>query len=401
MSPGRTESGGHPDYDFETLDIGWLMSKHGRKWHHVSPRLAAWVADMDFRPAPSILEHLAAMIDGGDLGYPERHTPAGGSRTVPVFCERMAGLYGWHIEPDHVREWNDVVQSIQAVLHAATRPGDRIVVHTPGYPPFFDSIDQAGCTMLAVPARIEKGTVLFDHDALDRELTLGGPNTARVIILCNPHNPTGHVFRRAELERIVDIAVRHDLLIISDEIHSDIVFPGARHIPIATVPGAAERTVTLNSASKSFNLAGLRYSVSHCSVPWVNERMSSLPDHIYGATNIMGAEAAHAAWTVGGDWFSAVLAHLARMRKLTLELVAEHLPGVGVHRPDATYLAWLDCSETPIADDPLAAFRGAGVEVSPGTSFGPGGEGHVRLNFATSSTVLRRIIGSMGAALSR
>lgn len=388
-------------YDFETLDLGWLASKQGRKWHHAAPRLAAWVADMDFRPAPSIVDHLESILAAGDLGYPERHTSLGGSRTVQTFCDRMKSLHGWHIQPDDVREWNDVVQSIQAILHGVTRPGDKVVVHTPGYPPFFDSIQQAECELLAVPAHIGSDGVFFDHEALDADLAHNNGQPARVVILCNPHNPTGHVFTRTELEHIVEIASRHDLLIISDEIHSDIVFAGSRHIPIATIPGADERTVTVTSASKSFNLAGLRYSVSHCAVPWVNERIAALPDHIYGATNVMGAEAAHAAWTGASDWFQAVLAHLQAMRDLTVSLVGERLPGVGVHRPEATYLAWLDCSETPIADDPLGAFRDVGVEVSPGTSFGPGGLGHVRLNFATSSEMLERIIARMGSALSR
>lgn len=356
---------------------------------------------MDFRPAPEVVESLVALAGGGDLGYPDIDTPAGVSPTVPVFCDRMARLHDWHIEPAHVREWNDVVQSIQAVLHAATRPGDRVVVHTPGYPPFFDSISRSRCTMLPVPARIKNGSVIFDHDALDDELSRDASGSTRVIILCNPHNPTGHVFDRAELERIVGIADRHDLLIISDEIHADIVYPGSRHVPIAALPGAAERTITLTAASKSFNVAGLRYSVSHCAVPWLNERLSALPDHIYGATNIMGAEAARAAWTDGAAWFAALLSHLERMRDLTIELVGEHLPDVTMHRPRATYLAWLDCSRTPIAHEPVAAFREVGVEVSPGTSFGPGGEGHVRLNFATSSTMLRRIVSAMGAAVSR
>jgi cystathionine beta-lyase len=266
----------------------------------------------------------------------------------------------------------------------------------PAYPPFFDAIEQTGCRPVAAPARIDGDTVVFDHDELERTVAREG---AKVMILCNPQNPTGHVFTGDELVRLAEIAVRHDLLVISDEIHADIVFDGRRHIPFATVPGAADRTVTVTSASKSFNLAGLRYAVTHCGAGWVEERFDALPHHLFGATNIFGAEAAWAAWTLGAPWFGAVRAHLEEMRDSAVELVRERLPGVAVHRPDATYLAWLDCTHTPVATDPHAAFAAAGVETSAGTGFGPGGEGHVRLNFATSPAVLTRIIDTMATAL--
>ena len=155
----------------------------------------------------------------------------------------------------------------------------------------------------------------------------------------------------------------------------------------------------MTSASKTFNLAGLRYAVTHCGVDRVEEGFAALPHHLFGATNIFGAEAAWAAWTMGAPWLEDVRAHLTRMRDLTLDLVASRLPGVTVHRPDATYLAWLDCSRTAIATDPGEAFRAAGVETSPGTGFGPGGEGHVRLNFATSSALLDEIVSTMAGAL--
>ena len=386
--------GGTP-FDFESVTEEWLRAKPGRKWHHASPRLAAWVADMDFRPAPDVIEHLRSVLDSGDLGYLER-SESGRTRTVDAFVERMADLYSWSIERDDVREWNDVVQSIQAHLHAICSPGDRVVFHTPAYPPFFHALEETGCELLAVPAEFDGDDVGFDHDRLDEELSR---KPARVLLLCNPQNPTGRVFTRTELEHLVDIAVRHDLVIISDEIHSDIVFDGRVHVPIATLPGAASRTVTLNSASKSFNIAGLHYSVSHCAIPWVEERLAALPDHLYGATNLMGAEGAWAAWTMGRDWFDAVRDHLERMRDLTVGLVRSRLPGVRVHLPQATYLAWLDCTGTRISADPYAAFQEVGVEVSNGVPFGPGGEGHVRLNYATSSSMIERIVDAMSRAL--
>lgn len=387
--------GGSEGHDFETLDPAWLRSKTGNKWRKHAPALPAWVADMDFRPAPAITSHLTGLLDGGDLGYPRRDDN-NRMRAVEAFAAHMARRHQWSIDTDRVREWNDVVQAVQAILHVATQPGDGVVVHTPAYPPFFSAIEQTGCRLVPVPARIADGRVSFDHDELDARLER---EPARVLILCNPQNPTGHVFGTDELARILEIAARHDLLIVSDEIHADLVFDRRTHVPIASLAGAEGRTVTVTSASKSFNLAGLRYAVSVCDAPHVAGRWSLLPDHLFGATNIMGAEAAWAAWMHAGEWLDAVVAHLARMRDLTLHLVGEHLPGVTVHRPDATYLAWLDCRATPVSENPHAAFRASGVETSDGGTFGPGGVGHVRLNYATSSATLGQIVATMGSAL--
>lgn len=392
---GNNRGMGNAAFDFESLSEEWLRAKPGRKWHHASPRLAAWVADMDFRPAPAVIDHLRSMLDGGDIGYPERGE-TGRMRSVDAFVGRMRERYSWSIEAADVREWNDVVQSIQAYLSVICSPGDRVVFHTPAYPPFFHAVEETGCELHAVPALIDGDDVRFDHERLDAELS---KRPAKVLLLCNPQNPTGRVFTRAELEHLVDIADRHDLVIISDEIHSDILFDGRVHVPIATLPGAAGRTVTLNSASKSFNIAGLHYSVSHCGVPWVEERLAAMPDHLLGAANIMGAEGAWAAWTRGDEWFDAVRAHLEKMRGVTVDLVRSRLPGVRIHAPQATYLAWLDCTATPIAADPYFAFQSAGVEVNDGTNFGPEGAGHVRLNFATSTAMMQRIIDSMSHAL--
>lgn len=384
-------------FGFESLDFDWLRAKPGQKWRTVSPLLAAWVADMDFAPAPVILDHLRSVLDSGDLGYPVRDEKRR-MRSIDAFGTWMASRHGWSIDTDRVREWNDVVQAIQAVLHVATSPGDGVIVHTPAYPPFFEAIEQTQCRLVSVPAVVDGDTVVFDHDELDRRLAA---EPAKVLLLCNPQNPTGRVFTHVELSHLVALADRHDLLIISDEIHADLVFNDHVHVPIASMPGAAGRTVTITSASKSFNLAGLRYAVSLCGADWVEERLASLPDHLFGATNIMGAEAAWAAWTNGSEWLDAARAHLEHMRDTTIDLVRNELPGIGVHRPEATYLAWLDCSALACADDPREVFRAAGVEVSPGTSFGPGGEGHIRLNFATSSHMMETIVRSMAGALVR
>ncbi len=399
--------------DLGRLDDAWLRAKPGRKWRQhaaASPpdaphgHLAAWVADMDHPPADEILDALRAVIDGGDLGYPTWSTGEGGSPAADAWVAWVARRHGWAPPRAEVREWSDIVQAIQTVLHLCTRPGDRVAVHVPAYPPFFAAIRATGCELLPLPAHLgSDARWAWDHEALDEALAR---TPARVLLLCNPHNPTGRCMTRGELAALLDVAERHDLLVVSDEIHAELVHDPHRHVPFASLPGAAARTVTLASASKAFNLAGLRYAVSHVGPAWVRERLATMPDHLLGEPNVMGAAAARAAWTAGEPWLAAMRAHLRTMRDLGCELVAERLPGVQVATPEATYLLWLECrgargvDGAPLGDDPSTAFARRGVAVNPGPDFGPGGEGCVRLNVATTADVLRRVVDAMASALS-
>ena len=218
---------------------------------------------------------------------------------------------------------------------------------------------------------------------------------ARALLLCHPHNPTGHVFGEAELTALADLAEEHDLLIISDEIHADLTYAPLEHQPVARF--APAHTVTLHAASKAFNLAGLRYAIMHIGPASLRETLINAPDHLYGAANLFGAEATRVAWTEGSEWLAAVLAHLDRQRVLLADLLAEHLPDVRYTPPAATYLAWLDCRALDLGDDPSEEFRRRGVRLSEGPNFGEQGIGHARLNFATSSGVLREIVSLMAS----
>jgi cystathionine beta-lyase len=217
------------------------------------------------------------------------------------------------------------------------------------------------------------------------------------VLLCNPHNPTGRCLTKEELDEILAIAEKHDLLIIADEIHADLVYSPHTHAPIGSL--APHRVVTLNSASKSFNVAGLHYAVSHIGPQWVADALNSLPERVVGEPGMMGVIAAHAAWTVGAPWLHAARTHLATMRALTVQLVEDHLPGVSMVTPEATYLAWLDCSASPITQDPAAAFARAGVAVNPGRDFGTPWQSFVRLNFATSTEMMTTVVHTMAMAL--
>ena len=342
---------------------------------------------MDFPVAPVIRERLAALLDPlmGDLGYPDWPRPVR-SPLPELFVARMGDRFGWRPEPDRVIELADVVQGIQMAVHHLTRPGDGVVLHTPAYPPFFAAIEGLGRRVLRVPWP-------FDPD---RTAAVMADPTARVLLLCHPHNPTGHVFARTELEQLAELAARHRLTVVSDEIHADLTHRPHVHLPFASLGAEVEaRTVTVTSASKAFNLAGLRWAALHAGSDAMLDALRALPDHYLGAPNLPAVVATDAAWTAGDDWRRAVLEVLDENRRGLVELLARHLPGVGYRVPEATYLAWLDCRGLGWGDDPSVEFVRRGVELSPGPTFGTEGAGHVRLNLATSRAVLEQIVIAM------
>lgn len=378
-------------FGFDDLDLDRLRARTGAKWHKNPGLLNAWVADMDLPVAPVVGDTIRRRADAGDLGYPDWGYPDPHSPVCELFAERSARRYGWTFDVGTVREFCDVVQGVQTALMVGTQPGDGVVLHTPSYPPLWHALADMGRRQIDVPATIDAAGVHFDHDALEQRLE---QESATAILLCHPHNPTGHRFARTELERLVAIAQRFDLLIISDEIHADLTF-GECHVPIASIDGAADRTVTIHSASKAFNLAGMRHAVACVGSAPVRAGIAALPDHLLGAVNLIAAEVTEAVWRDGDVWLDAVVAHLDRNRFLLAESVQRHLPGV-IHRPsDATYLAWLDCRPLGMGDTPVEEFRRRGVELSDGNDFGPLGAGHVRLNTATSASMLELIVRTM------
>jgi cystathionine beta-lyase len=224
---------------------------------------------------------------------------------------------------------------------------------------------------------------------------------ARVLLLCNPHNPTGRVFRRDELDAIARIAVEHDLLVVSDEIHADLVYRGARHIPFASLsPEAEARTITLTAGSKAFNIAGLRCGLAIFGSDALRRRFLGFERHLRGGLGSLGILALEAAYQHGGPWLATVLAYLASNRDFVAEFVRAELPGVRHFAPEGTYLAWLDCRTLALAPSPHRFFlERAKVGLSDGPAFGSPGRGFVRLNFATSRPLLTRALEQMAKAL--
>ncbi|WP_030740904.1 MalY/PatB family protein [Streptomyces sp. NRRL S-31] len=373
--------------DLDDLDVRALHRRPGAKWSRAEPDvLPAWIAEMDFPPAPAVREALLRCVEN-DLGYPSWD---GRPEEIPLraaFAERMRERHGWAPDPAWVREFTDVNQGLQAVLNVATRPGDGVVVHTPTYPPFLETIASMGRRLHAVPYTADGDGWTFDTDRLDREL---GEGSSRVLLLVNPHNPTGRVLCREELEALAGLALRHDLLVVADEIHADLVHEPHRHIPFASLSAeVAARTVTLTSATKAFNVPGARCAVAHVGPAEVREALAH-PTHLYGEPNTFGVAATLAAWREGDGWLARLKPVLAR----NAALVRDRLPaGVGYRVPQATFLAWLDCRGLDLDPDPHTFFLDkARVLLNDGRTFGPGGEGFVRLNFATSEAILEDIL---------
>lgn len=392
MTGSAAERATSDPFGLRSLTADQLRGKRGAKWQSEPTAYAAWVADMDFPVAPVIQDAMREVIDRNEFGYPNWGGPYALSPAARLFAPRMAERYGWELSEDRVHDLIDVIQGIRSTVLHRSSPGDGIVLHLPAYHPFLDTVELMDRRLVPVLA---DGDGVFDYDALEAELDRSG---ARIWILCHPHNPLGRCFERAELERIAAIAERFDLLVLSDEIHADLTMPGHTHVPFASLgPEVEARTVTVTSASKAFNLAGLRWAVIHAGDDEMHRSLQELPGHYLGVPNVMAVTASVAAWTQGDDWLTAVIDVLDENRLALPGLLDEHLPAAVCRPPEATYLAWIDCRALDLGDDPAAVFADRGVRLSPGAQFGPPGLGHVRLNISTSPSVLAETIAAMAA----
>ena len=283
------------------------------------------------------------------------------------------------------------------VLRLTTPPDSGIVINTPAYPPFAPTIREYGRRVVDVPLlRTTPGWEL-DLAGLERAFRA----RARGYLLCNPHNPTGRVLSRAELERIAALARRYDVVVVADENHAPLTLPGAVHTPFVSLsPEVLPPAVTVISAAKAWNVAGLKCAVVVAGAEALRARLATLPAEVQTRAGHLGVLAAIAAFREGRPWLRGLLAHLDRNRRLLAELLATHLPAVGYVPPQASYLAWLDCTALGLGDDPAAHFLAHGrVALSRGLDFGANGAGFVRLNMGTSRALLEEAVQRMAAAL--
>ena len=387
----------------EQLTLAELRCRTSTKWREHPPDvLPLWVAEMDVPLAEPVQRVLHDAVARGDTGYPS------GTGYAEALAAFAAERWAWDdLDVARTAQVPDVMLGIVEVLELLTAPGDAVVVNCPVYPPFYAFLESRGRQVVEAPLTADSR---LDLDALEQ--AMAGP--ARAYLLCNPHNPTGTVHTAQELTAVAALAAEHGVRVISDEIHAPLVLPGAHFVPYLTVPGAEDGFAVL-SATKGWNLAGLKAALLVAG-PGAADDLARLPEVVSHGPSHLGVLAHTAALADGGPWLDALLAGLDAKRRLLRELLDEHLPAVRWTRPEATYLAWLDCrglglDEEP--DDPSARglvtssagpagvfLREARVAVSAGPAFGTGGAGHVRLNYATSAEVLTEAVRRMGSVVS-
>jgi cystathionine beta-lyase len=380
-----------PTFD---LTIEQLRAAGGLKWSLFPEHIGAFVAEMDFGTAEPVLRALHDHVERGPLGYLPPHLV---DELADAWCGFAAERFDWQVPAARVRPLADVVSGLVVAIEHFSAPGAPVILPTPAYMPFLVVPRELGRDIIEVPMAVEDGHCVYDLDALDAAYDAGGS----LLVLCNPHNPIGRVLTREEMVDVSEVVERHGGRVFSDEIHAPLVYDGHRHVPYASVsPVTAAHTVTAVSASKAWNLPGLKCAQLVLSDDADAERwaeVGTFPEH--GASN-PGVVANITAYTAGGPWLDAVLEHLDGHRRLLGELLVEHLPDVRWTAPEGTYLAWLDCRGLGLGDHPGEFFHEhAGVALTDGPLCGAVGAGFARYNFATPRRVMEQTVEQLARSL--
>jgi len=372
-----------------------LRARGSVKWAAPGPGgFGAAVAEMDFGAAPAILDALAALSADANFGY----LPPFLADELAAACAEFAKRrYGWDVDPALIHHVPDVIKALEIAITHFSRPGSPVILPTPAYMPFLSVPGFLGREIIQVKMRDDGGFFTLDLDAIADAFRAGG----HLLIFCNPYNPLGRVFTRAEMAQLTAVVDRHGGRVFADEIHGALVYPGLRHIPYAsTSDAAAAHSLTATSASKAWNLPGLKCAQVILTNEPDRERWEAMGFFApHGASN-PGVAANIAAYRHGEAWLDEVLGYLDESRHLLAELLGRHLPGLRYRPPDGTYLAWLDCTALDLPGSPgeLVTER-AHITVVDGPAFGDGGAGSFRLNFATPQPILAEMVRRLAAAL--
>ncbi|HUV06734.1 MAG TPA: PatB family C-S lyase [Spirochaetia bacterium] len=387
-------------YDFDRIID--RTNTYSQKWDRAGEVFGSgdiiplWVADMDFASPPPLLDALSRRIDHGVMGY--TFAP---SSYYQSLMDWLARRHSWGVE----REWITLCPSVVFAVHLAvrlfSRPGDQIVVQPPVYPPLFKAIQRNGREVLYNPLKLGGDRYGMDLSSLAGQV---GPRT-RMLILCSPHNPVGRVWERGELLELGQFCLDRNITILSDEIHSDLLYRGHRHVPIASlsVPLAGQ-TITLNAPTKTFNMAGLGGAYAVIRNEKMREVLSAEMERLgIHPANLFSLISAEAAYSLCGDWLDELLMYLQDNLDFLTGFIEQRIPSVRMFRPEGTSLVWLDFRELGMQDRQLAKFlvEEAGIGLNPGTAFGPGGEGFQRLNLGCPRSTLRKALEQLEAALEK
>ena len=379
----------------DSTTVATLRARGSFKWTAPGPDgFGAAVAEMDFGAAPPILDALDRLSADAKFGYLPPYLAEELAAACAGFLQRR---FGWGPDPAHIHPVPDVIKALEIAITHFSRPGSPVILPTPAYMPFLIVPGLLGREIIQVRMRAEAGFFTFDFDAIEDAFRAGG----HLVIFCNPYNPLGRVFTRHEMTQLTDVVDRHGGRVFADEIHAPLVYPGERHIPyVSTSDTAAAHTLTATSASKAWNLPGLKCAeVILTNGPdqqrW--EEMGFFASH--GASN-PGVVANIAAFRHGEAWLDEVLAYLNDSRLLLGDLLARQLPQVRYRPPDGTYLAWLDCTAMNLPRSPGALVtEHAHITVVDGPAFGDGGDGAFRFNFATPQPILAEMVERIAVAL--
>ncbi|MFN8412763.1 MAG: PatB family C-S lyase [Anaerolineales bacterium] len=366
------------------------------KWtYYPKDVLPMWVADMDF-PAPKpILDTLHKVVDHGVLGY---ELPEIGLKTT--VAARMERLYGWKVKPEAVVAVTGIVSGFTVAAHAFCNPKKGVAIQTPVYNEFHEVKNNVQIPQIDIPlVKHVSGNIMsyeIDWDVFEKQVKKAG-----LFLLCNPHNPLGIIFTRKELARMAEICIKHNVLIVSDEIHSELLLDGNTFTPMAKISREIEKhTITLIAPSKTFNVPGLFCGFAIIPNKELRGRFETQLNHMRLYVSSMGLHAANTAFSGKCDgWLKDLRRYLTDNRNFVIGYVSEHMPNVRTTIPDATYLAWLDFTQTDIVGSPFEFFKeNAKVAASEGKIFGKAGEGHIRLNFGTTRALLKEGLDRMNKA---
>lgn len=363
-----------------------LRQRKSTKWREYDADvLPLPVAEMDYPIAEPIIEAVTEMMRRSDAGYLGK---------FPELGEAFAGFamrrWNWQVQPESIRIATDVGVATIEILRTLGSPGDRVVVMPPVYPAFYNWVKEIHFPMVEAPLIRNGVTYSIDFTAVEREFAAG----AKFFIISNPHNPLGMIFTRNDLQTIAVLAEKYNVTILSDEIHAPLTYSGVTFTPFASVNDEAkERVITLTSASKSWNLAGLKCSIFFTESKELHEKLEPLVKGIRHRASLIGAVGHVAAFAHSDDWLDSAIATMEASHNFLHTLIQEKWPNVKISTPKNSYLSWIDFSETKLGEDPaLEILEKARVALSSGIPFGSGGQNHARLNFATSDEILEEAI---------